>query len=82
MVSLIMTTSDHIRNIYIPNMWKGEVVMNNKKLKIFNPFEQEVIINNGKDVFMVTRCFIGSRSLNEIFEAILEKHDDLKDKAS
>ena len=56
--------------------------MNNKKLKNFNPFEQETIINNGKDVFIVSRYFIGNKSVDMVFEEILQRHDNLRDKAS
>lgn len=56
--------------------------MRNKELKNLNPFEQEKIIDDGKDVFIITRYFIGSRSLDKVFEEILQKHDELKDKVS
>ncbi|EYE87300.1 hypothetical protein Q428_14035 [Fervidicella metallireducens AeB] len=56
--------------------------MQTKKLKNLNPFEQEKVIDDGKEVFIITRYFIGSRNLDKVFEEILQKHDELKDKVS
>lgn len=56
--------------------------MNKKELKKLNPFEQETIIDDGKGVFIIIRYFNGSKKLDEVFEEILEKHDELQDKVS
>lgn len=56
--------------------------MQTKMLKNLNPFEQETIIDDGKAVFIITRYFIESKNLDKVFEEILQKHDELKEKIS
>lgn len=56
--------------------------MNKEQLKDLNPFIQEIIIDNGKEVFIITRYFIGSKRVENVFEEILQKHDELKEKVS
>ena len=57
-------------------------MMNKEQLKDLNPFIQEIIIDNGKEVFIITRYFIGSKRVENVFEEILQKHDELKEKVS
>ncbi len=56
--------------------------MHNKELKNLNPLEHETIIDDGGAIFIITRYFIGSRSLDKVFEEILQKHDEINDKVS
>jgi hypothetical protein len=59
-----------------------EVEVYKKELENSNPFENETIIDDSKDVFTITRYFIGTKNLVDVFEEILQNHDDLKDKVS
>lgn len=56
--------------------------MNKMELDNPNPFDQEKVKEDGKDVFIITRYFTGTKTLEMIFEQILENHDNLKDKVS
>jgi len=56
--------------------------MDKKDLKNINPFERETIVDDGREVFIITRYFIGSKNLDKVFQEILLKQDELQDKVS